>query len=201
MKRNLGIVLLTMTTSLFGQTAERIPTPTPIELPATRCPFPRTLTVPGGKVASPVASDFPVVIRPLIAGSVWNQTAINKAFGHTFRFPVMPRQCCLWNQATLTVNVKALQESPKGGANASNDSVNVYSGGVAIGQQLPWTNGAHKNDTKTLTFQINAPSLTTGMISIYVQDDTAVVSADLVLTGCCLARYDGPATSGHGSAD
>jgi len=193
MKRQIfiaGMLLVLIAGSLSAQDLRPFEPAPPRPMPESevRCPFPTTLRIPGGSIATPVATEFPASIRTIVAGSVWNQTAPNKAFGHTFRFPVMPRECCLWTSAVLTVNVKALQNAVKGNSDASNDSVNVYSGGVALGQQIPWAAGAGANATKTVTFQIAASALTTGMVSIYVQDDTAVVSAELTLSGCCLTK-------------
>jgi hypothetical protein len=180
---SIAVFIVLATTCMFGQEGR------PFTI-APQCPFPTTLSIPGGTVAAPVLSEFPATVRPVIAGSVWNQTAINKAFGHTFRFPSMPRECCLMSKGTLTVTVKALQDASPNSSNAGNDSVNVYSGGGARAQQSPWagTGTIPAGTVKTLTFPLTANDLGTGFLSIYVQDDTAVVKADLVVEGCCLSR-------------
>ena len=88
---------------------------------------------------------------------------------------------------TLRVNVKALQGGPRGSATSANDSISIISGGVVVSQQSPWyTTGVATGATATLTFTIPANILAKGEFSLYAEDDTAVVSAHLTLSGCCL---------------
>jgi hypothetical protein len=159
----------------------------PILIQETRCPFPTTLSIPGGTVAAPVVSEFPAGTATAIAGSVWNQTAPNKAFGHTFHFPATPGECCLMTKGTLTVTFKALQDASQGGANAGNDGATLYSGHTVVAQQQIWPGTASAGATTTLTFPLGANALASGLLSLYVQDDTAVLKAELVVEGCCLS--------------
>jgi hypothetical protein len=173
-----AIFILSVAGSLIAQD-----TRIPLE---TRCPFPTTLTIAGGTVAAPVIAEFPANTQAAIVGSAWNQAAANKAFGHTFRFPVRPRECCVITKGTLVVNVRALQDATSGGADAGNDGANLYSGGALVTGQTIWTPPVNAGQTKSLTFNLTAGALATGLLSIYVQDDTAVVSAQLVVEYCCL---------------
>lgn len=177
--------------NVFAQ-QERLPA---IEQEATsidsqRCPFPDVLRIPGGTPPAPVLSEFPSIVRPLVGGSVWNQTAADKAFGHTFRYPVAaPNECCVITGGKLIINIKALQDGFPKGVGAANDGVNVYTGNAVVGQNSPWwLTGVTSGTTKTVTFPIPAGALTSGLLSFYVQDDTAVLSAELVIERCCLRK-------------
>lgn len=153
--------------------------------PLVPCPYPISQIIKGN--AAPPASD-PADLPPNtnVAGSAWNQTAINQHFAHTFRFPT--KDCCAYTKGTLIVTVKALQGGPKGSPTSVNDSVNVYSAGTNVGQQQPWISGVTTGATTTLTFNIPQNVLNSGHLTLYVQDDTAVVSADLRLEGCCIRK-------------
>lgn len=175
-----GIVLTGLLSAglVMGQEVRRPGPPVP-------CPHPITITINAGSSApTPDLTQFPAGSN--VAGSVWNQTAINKHFGHTFHFPAPGRECCIMTSATLRVTVKALQGGGKGSPTSANDSISILSGGVVALQQSPWLNGVATGATTTLSFNIPANVLATGQFSLYAEDDTAVVSAQLVLTGCCL---------------
>jgi hypothetical protein len=175
-----GLLVLLAAGSIHGQARQPIA--------EARCPFPTTITVGGGTVAAPVIAEFPASTQTPIVGSVWNQATANKAFGHTFQFPAMPKECCVWTKGTLTVRVKALQKGSQGGSDAGNDSINVYSGGNLVASQALWPGNTLLGTTKPVTFQLGANALATGLLSIYVQDDTAVVVGELVVEGCCLTK-------------
>jgi len=117
---------------------------------------------------------------------VWNQMASNQAFGHTFLFPAPPTQCCLMTSGKLVVTLKSLLGGNPSQSNSGNDGIAIYSGPAAVVNQLIWSNGSNPGDTTTLTFTIPAAVLATGHFSLYVQDDTAVVSAHLSMVACCL---------------
>ncbi|HEX7191141.1 MAG TPA: hypothetical protein VF381_06155 [Thermoanaerobaculia bacterium] len=181
MKRKLiAVVLCVLATAAVAQ--ERVPVQPPVF-----CPHPIVLDIQGEK--SPPTqdpADLPASIIPLTAGSVWNQTAINKSFADTFHFK-LPGECCVWTKGTLTIEVKALQGGPAGSSTSANDGVTVFSNKVMIPPQAsPWSAGVATGATKTLTFNIPAPALAHGEVSFYVEDDTAVVWAHLHLEGCCI---------------
>lgn len=182
---------LVVSQPLFAQEAlQRRPVPD-VAVKPVPCPHPYARTLTGGSGAStPVLSEFPATYHAAIAGSTWNQTQTDKHFAHTFRFP-SPGECCIATGATLRVTIKALNSGQPGGSAANNDAVHVFSGGAVVPglSQQPWlTSGVSAGTVTTVTFQIPANVLATGMVSFYVQDDTAVQSAQLELTGCCLRK-------------
>ena len=152
------------------------------------CPHPITVHLSAGPSgpATPILSQFPANVRPLIGGSVWNQTAHDKQFGHTFRFNPLTKECCAMTSGLLTLHLKALVGGS--GSTSANDGVNVYVGGVQIGAQTPWTSTVTTGATRAMTFNLTANNLTSGFVSFYVEDDTAVISAELDLTGCCITK-------------
>lgn len=180
--------VLVLSHSLLAQEAlQRRPHPDPVK--PTPCPHPYSQTLNGGGTgaSSPVLTEFPANVQPNLAGSVWNQTAVDKFFGHTFRFK--PRgECCAFTGGTLQVTIKALRNGTAGGSSSNNDAVNVYANGTRIGLFQPWLNGVSAGAQATGTFPLQASDLANGMISFFVQDDTAVVSAQLVLDECCLRK-------------
>lgn len=174
---------LAAVTALAQVPEERIASP--VALP---CPHPTSITLHGQNAApAPDPADFPPAVVPLVAGSQWNQTAINKQFGHTFHFPAPGKECCLMTSGKLTVRVKALQGGGPKTSTSANDGFTLFSHGVAISSQAPWnTTGVATGAIATLTFIIPPNVLAQGMVSIYGEDDSAFVSADLTLQGCCL---------------
>ncbi len=149
----------------------------------------------------PVIGDFssPVVWSKLDnpATNQFNQTVPDQFFAYTFKFPAWTnsgKECCRCvDGATLTVKVKALQTGAVGTASSGNDGIGVYSSlapgpkhEVVPGHYI-WPNGATAGQIETLTFQIPCKYLTNGHLSFFVQDDTAVLSATLSLSRCCLS--------------
>jgi len=153
------------------------------------CPMPIHITIKGeSHPPTPDPKDFGPKLAPLVAGSQWNQTAVNKAFGTTFHFPPHEKPCCAWTRGTLVVTVKALQGGPKDSSTSGNDDLEIFSGGSAVPgfSQRIWPTGATTGQTRTITLNIPPNILAKGEFSLYVEDDTAVISADLTLEGCCL---------------
>lgn len=74
------------------------------------------------------------------------------------------------------------------GASAYNDGINVYVGGVQVASARPWPTPPNTGATSTITIPIPTNNLAGGLLSLYVQDDTAVVSAELDIDGCCIRR-------------
>ena len=121
-------------------------------------------------------------------GSVWNQPHWDKAFGHTFRFDPKRSDCCALTGGILTIKIKALVSGP-GISTSVNDGMHVYVGGVSKAARTPWTSGVHAGDLQTMTIPLAAADLSTGLVSIYFEDDTAVLSADLEVDWCCLTPH------------
>jgi hypothetical protein len=187
MKRKLYAVVVLMFVAAVAAAQAPATTGRPPGRPVIMCPRTIVLDIQGEK--SPAvqdSSDLPANLIPLTAGSVWNQTAVNKGFAHTFHFKP-EGECCVWTTGTLTMEVKALQGGPGGSPTSANDGVTVFSNKVIVPPQVsPWSAGVATGATKTLTFNIPAAALALGKVSFYVEDDTAVVWAHLHLEGCCI---------------
>lgn len=159
--------------------------------PKVPCPRPIAITLKAPPSVAPALdpADFTGSLGTAVAGSVWNQTTADKGFGYSFHFPFPGKECCLMTRAKLIVHVKALQAGGAGSASSANDWVQIVKNGASVPgfAQQPFAAGATLNQTATVTFNnIPANLLSNGVLSFYVQDDTAVVSAELRLEGCCL---------------
>lgn len=148
-------------------------------------------------------SDFPDNMSPTTwtglenpATNQFNQTKTDQFFAYTFKFPGWPssngKECCRCTEgATLTVKFKALQGGGPNSSSSWNDDVVVYSSLApgpthqVVGQRI-WSGTVVTGQTETLTFKIPCKFLANGHLSILVEDDTAVVSAELSLSRCCL---------------
>ena len=151
------------------------------------CPHPAKLVINGHNPATVIGSEIPATTAAAVAGSVFNQTQINKDFGYTFTFPVCPKECCLWTTGYLTVTFKALQGGPKDSSSSANDFASIWvNGAVVVPSQSIWGGAVTTGATKTATFAIPGSFLAHGHATLIVEDDTAVVSAVLTLEGCCL---------------
>lgn len=158
--------------------------------PPVACPHPVTLVItnpPGAPTPDPL--DFGSTASA-VAGSTWNQTSANKGFGHTFHFPAPGRgECCLMTKGTLEVTIKCLQGGSPGSSTSGNDYVELMEGGHSVPGYSPkaWPTGCTTGAVHNVVISnIPASILSTGHASFYVEDDTAVLSAKLTLSGCCL---------------
>jgi len=173
--------------SLGAQPQRLRPNPYPLPTPAVPCPQPFSTVIQGSNPPAVDASDVTPGVATAAAGSQWNHTAINKAFGHTFHFPAPGTRCCLMTSGILTVEVKALQGGGPHTATSANDGFSIISNGVTVTSQQPWVNsGVTTGTVAVLTFTIPPNVLATGLFTFYAQDDSAILSAKLSLKGCCL---------------
>src|SRR5882724_4219423 len=150
-------------------------------------------------------SDFPDDFNPTTWAALenpttnqFNQTRSDQGFAYTFKFPAWSnsnkKECCRCTEgATLTVKFKALQGGGINTPSSWNDDVVVYSSlapgpahQVLFQRIWPQTAAVATGQTETLTFKIPCKYLSNGHLSIYVEDDTAVLSAELSLSRCCL---------------
>src|SRR5688572_20714269 len=157
--------VLVLSHSLLAQEAiQRRAYPDPVK--PTPCPHPYSQTLNGGPTgpSSFVAAEFPANLQSGITGSVWSQTQADKHFAHTFRIPGKG-ECCIATSATLTVTLKALIGGGAGSPTSVNDAVHVFSGGAIVPglSQQPWLSGVATNATTTVTIQIPANVLATGL--------------------------------------
>ena len=187
----LSFVLVLSHSVLAQETLQRRPMPDAIR-PNTPCPHPYSQTLTGGPTgaSAPVAAEFPANLQGSITGSVWSQTQADKHFAHTFRL-AGSGECCIATSGTLRVTLKALVGGGVGSSTAVNDAVHVFSGGTVVQglSQQPWlSTGVANGATTTVTIQIPANVLATGLVSFYVQDDASVTNATLTVSGCCLKK-------------
>jgi len=181
----IALILVSIAGALAAQEAR-------IDLPGHPCPHPVRIVIEGEKhPPTPDPAAFGSTLFPLVTGSQWNQTAVNKAFGTTFHFPApgQGKECCLMTEGTLVVTLKALQGGGINSPTSWNDDIVVFSPLTnKFWNKRAWsqTNAVNTGDTETLTIPIPASALQTGIVNLYVEDDTAVVSAHLELKGCCL---------------
>ncbi|HYW54432.1 MAG TPA: hypothetical protein VE826_10705 [Dongiaceae bacterium] len=149
------------------------------------CPNPVVLKITrgGNTAATPDPVDSPGI--PL-AGIAYNQTAFNKVFRDTFH--VKTGKCCEFKDGLLTVTYKALLGGAAGTATAANDGGGVIFHGVSVpGSSGPiWGTVVATGAVKTVQYTVPANVIATGRISFGAQDDSAVVSATLEVSGCCL---------------
>ncbi len=134
--------------------------------PPVPCPHPVTLTIIGASSPpAPDPADFGPTLAPGVVGSQWNQTAINRHFGHTFHFISPGKECCLMTSGKLTIKVKALQGGSKGSSTSANDGFTLISQGVSVSGQAPWnTTGVTTGTIATLTFNVPASVLGRGVV-------------------------------------
>ena len=124
-------------------------------------------------------------------------TQANKGYAHTFVW-VPNIACCQVTTAILTVKMKSIEGgSSATGADAGNDIIAlVGNGGVAImpyhepvyGPKFPFPAGTQVTKTWNIQGAALAKLNTAHTLSFYVQDDTTIISATLVLSGCCLKK-------------
>jgi hypothetical protein len=185
--------------ALFGATAAsaqteaapgaeaRMAAPGPVQ--GSACPHPVNMTITRNSGAGTImAGDYPPAYLAALAGSVFNQTAVNKQFGHTFQFRPGKGACCQYQTGKLVVTYKALRDNP------ANDGTRVFSNGGAnsvlfTGSDAAghiWSSSPTAGQTVTRTFVIPAGMVASGHVSLWAQDDTAVTSATLTITGCCV---------------
>ena len=119
----------------------------------------------------------------------FNETQPNKHFAYTFQFKPGKGECCQFNEGKLTVTYKALQGGgPNSASSANDDACLVHNGAVVGTGGCPriWPGGVQTGATKPVTYSVPASVIASGHVSLYAEDDTAVVSAVLEFTGCCV---------------
>jgi hypothetical protein len=154
------------------------------------CPNPFRITL---DATVPYADSADFLPRFTSYQTALGYTGNNKVYAHTFVWKPNSK-CCKVTSAVLTVKMKSNSAGTAGGADAGNDSIAVTApGGASV---LPFAEKVYSNfpfpkgTLSTKTWNITGPSLdklnTANTLSFVVEDDTSVLSATLVLTGCCL---------------
>ena len=157
------------------------------------CPFPFTKTLQGSGTFVNIQDMLPAWSGHPHQGI--GGTAINTWSGYSFDFrKVLPGPCCQVTSAKLTVVFKALQGGACGSSTSANDGWGiVHAGGQGVtagvappaGTIFPCPVTTGQTVTKVVTVT-NQQVLNSGFLSIFAQDDTEIVSASLVITGCCV---------------
>jgi hypothetical protein len=163
------------------------------------CPDPKTHTETASAPSPAVvdASQLPAnLVSPPNAEPNFGGTTPNRVFRHTFTFKMPEGKCCQCTDATLTLNLKTLQQATSHEqSNAGNDKWYIYKNGQLCGtvananflyDHLPL--GAGSRVTKTINVPCGclAVSGNTAKLTFVVQDDTSVEAATLNVRGCCL---------------
>jgi hypothetical protein len=155
------------------------------------CPRPIALTL-SATTPNVVNADFNAT--QLGMPRAWlNDPGINKGFLYTFQ-PIRDEKCCEITSAILTVKLRANQAGQaQTGSDAGNDGIAI----MFLGSSVPpfsepvyssWPFPVGQTATKTwnLTGAALAHLNATHRLSIWAQDDSAVLSATLQLSGCCV---------------
>ena len=156
------------------------------------CPAPFMVTL-NANTPNALASDVP---RGVNYQTSLNYTQPDKAYIHTFVWR-HEQKCCQVTGAMLTVKMKALL--PGQAANSSdagNDDIAIVHAGQVVqpfNERIyngPRPFPAGQMATKNWTLNPAALGIlnSTGTLTLYVEDDTSVISAELKLTGCCLTN-------------
>lgn len=166
----------------------------PATLHGELCPIPRNQTIDASGY-SVLASDMPKGWKP---NNGLNGTSSDTYYAHTFYWNPSGA-CCQATRAVLTVTFTALQRGRSSTSkDAGNDDFFFYGpGGVIIPvpgtgpiwtARWPFNVGATVTRTVTIT---NPAILNSGRLSLSVEDDTAITSATLQVSECCVnARGD-----------
>jgi len=153
-----------------------------------KCPKTIVLKAPPPNTTSPHAPDFPSTPGPQWIEPNFNGTQYDRHVRHTFQWDGCKKhKCCEVYKAKLVVTVKALingqsRESP----DAGNDSISIWKNGSVLHWQYLYNTPVTAGTVKTLTIPVQPSWLDGCRLSFQVQDDSAVVDAKLVATGCCV---------------
>ena len=162
---------------LNGSRAAGAPVPVVLPGPAVPCPHPYHYTVTRGGHMNATTG-------------VYNQTAINQIFEDTFVLPKPPPgDCCQYQSGTLTVTYRALQGGPANSSTSANDDAGLGPMRPTNNWTRVWLNNTGSVATgavKTITYPIPPAMIASGSVIFGVEDDTAVVSATLSISGCCV---------------
>lgn len=153
------------------------------------CPQTITLTAAAPSAASPHSPDFPPTPSAQWIESNFGGTQINRLFRHTFKLgKFCEKKCCELYKGKLEITVKALSNGQNNQSpDAGNDSISIWKNGSVQHWQYIWPNsGVAAGTQQTIVLPIMASWLDGCRLSFQVQDDTAVLSAKLVLAGCCV---------------
>jgi hypothetical protein len=161
------------------------------QAPSMPCPIPVQVTMSGKNPATFLATDFPPgAILPAAQMSGFNETQPNKHFAYTFQFKPGKGECCQFREGKLTVVYKALQGGGANSSSSANDDACLVHNGAVVGTggcpRIWGTGGVTTGATTTVSYVVPAGMIASGHVSLYAEDDSAVVSAVLEFAGCCV---------------
>jgi hypothetical protein len=155
------------------------------------CPKPVVMTLTAG-APTVVNADFNAIQLGAPRAAL-NETNINRSFLYTFEWK-RDERCCEITKAVLTVKMKSLGPgASKTASDAGNDGIAIMHNGSTVAPftepvygSWPFPVGQLATKQWNLTGAALANLNANRRLSIYVQDDTSVLSATLQLWGCCL---------------
>jgi hypothetical protein len=186
-KYNLRNLLLVLVAALFSATALT-------SAGAQQCPNPRQINLTQATgAATPVLADFPTT--PCSAGFEPNfgGTKIDRCFRHTFSFAPPNELCCQCidgKSNTLTIRYKALLGGPAGSPTSANDTFAIYSNGSVVSgtSQALYSGAVTTGQVVTKTIPLKCSWLTNNRVSFLFQDESALQSATLKISTCCVKK-------------
>ena len=113
----------------------------------------------------------------------------NRHVRHTFKWDgCKQNKCCEIYKAKLVVTVKALTDGQSHeSTDAGNDSISIWkNGSVQHWQYLYSPTPVTAGTIKTFTIPVQPSWLDGCRLSFQIQDDSALLDAKLVATGCCV---------------
>lgn len=165
-----------------------------IKKPRLKCPDP-SIVIINSSTPHFDTSEFSTA-QKLNAIDTFNSTAINKKFLHTIRWEPK-RKCCQVLKARIIVKMKSNSRghSPQS-SDAGNDGISIVkNGGTSIVGERIYDNHTFpipKGTNATKKFTLTGSQLdwlnTAHKLSIYIQDDTSVISIKVKLWVCCLSE-------------
>lgn len=186
----LSILALAPVPTVAQIEAGRVAVPA-VALPGAAMPCPQPITLklthggPGVHTAGqPDPADF-----GSLPGGTYNQTSINQWFRDSFHFKTSNSKCCQFKDGKLTVVYRALQAGPANSSTSANDDGGVWSGsGLLTGASggRIFSGAVTLGQMATIPYVVPAGLIASGKVSFAAEDDTAVVSATLEISGCCL---------------
>ncbi|GIX23594.1 MAG: hypothetical protein KatS3mg122_0825 [Caldimonas sp.] len=153
------------------------------------CPKTIVLKAPPPNAATPYAPDFPSTPGAQWIEPNFNGTTPNRHVRHTFQWDgCKQNKCCEVYKAKLEVKVKALLNGlSNSSADAGNDAISIWKNGTVLYSQPIYTTfPVAAGSVKTLTIPVQPSWLDGCRLSFQVQDDSAVLDAKLVVSGCCV---------------
>lgn len=184
------VVTFTLSTGLT-MAQEREARPVELQLQSA-CPRPLALTLTA-TTPNVVNADF-TATQLGAPRSFLNNPTLDKSFLYTFEWK-REEACCEIGRAVLTVKLQANGGGmAKTSPDAGNDGIAIMHLGTSV---APFTEAVYSSwpfspgQVVTKTWNLTGAALNylnaDHRLSIYVQDDTRVVSATLQISGCCLS--------------